>query len=125
MLNEMVICYSTLHLALFSDWVLEPENRQFFGWKLIVLVQLHMIFQLYFVLKGIWIKIRKYFRKYTRIAYTKAKVTIKMVFSCYKPSFTQTPAKKRRNPFETKDKHASRKFKVSDFEKNIFIQEEI
>ena len=38
MLNEAVVCYCTLLLALFTDWVPEPRTRELFGWQMIVVI---------------------------------------------------------------------------------------
>jgi len=32
MMNEIVVCYCTLNLAFFSDWILKPETKVMFGW---------------------------------------------------------------------------------------------
>ena len=53
--------------TVFSDWVLEPETRMFFGWQMIAIIQLHMFYQVYFLVKGLYRLMRMVVIRYWRV----------------------------------------------------------
>jgi hypothetical protein len=37
-LNEVIVCWSTLSLAFFSDWILDFEIKVKYGWQMITII---------------------------------------------------------------------------------------
>ena len=65
--NEIVVCLISWHLCFFSDWIDDEEAKVNYGWSLVVIIVVHMIFQLgtvmYFSFKLIKNILTKYFKR--------------------------------------------------------------
>ena len=48
--NEFCICYASLHLNYFTDWVPDTELQYDYGWSLLIIVMIMVIVNMSFVL---------------------------------------------------------------------------
>ena len=70
-INEIVVCTASLHLCFFTDWVNDEEAKVNYGWSMVIIIALHMLFQLgtvmynaFLLLKMISFKMARKFRRF-------------------------------------------------------------
>ena len=66
--NELCITFSTLHMLYFTDWVLKPETKFYYGWHLDAVIVFNILVNLIVILyngfNGIRLLLHKQYNKF-------------------------------------------------------------